>query len=66
MHTSTIAVFYILTEVIGLRFGRWRWVPQLLSDNQKVDRGRQALVLLAALTAAERRRWLDFWTDDEP
>jgi hypothetical protein len=37
-HTSATTVFYILTEVLGLRFRHWRWVTHLLSYNQKVDR----------------------------
>jgi hypothetical protein len=33
-----IAVFYILIEVLALRFVHWRWVPNLLSDDQMADR----------------------------
>jgi hypothetical protein len=39
-------------------------VPFALRQS-KADKIRQALVLLAALTAAEKRRWLSFWTGDE-
>jgi hypothetical protein len=47
---------------MGLRFQPWRWVPQLLSDDRKSNRGRQAFLPLAALTTAEKRRWVNFWT----
>jgi hypothetical protein len=36
MYTSATTVLYILTEVPDLRFGRWRWLPRLLSDSQKL------------------------------
>jgi hypothetical protein len=39
--------------------------PHLLSDNQKADRARQALILLATLTTGEKQRWLNCWTGDE-
>jgi hypothetical protein len=37
----------------------------MLSDDQKADSARQALMLLAALMAAKKRRWFNFWTGDE-
>jgi hypothetical protein len=37
----------------------------LALGRSKVDRARPAQTLLAALTAADKRRWLNFWTDDE-
>jgi hypothetical protein len=36
----------------------------LLSDGQKADRAGQAL-LLATLTAREKRKWVNVWTGDE-
>jgi hypothetical protein len=63
--TPATTVFYILTKVLGLRFCHWRWVPDLLSDDQKADGPRQAFLLLTALTAAEKRKWLNFRTRDE-
>jgi hypothetical protein len=40
--------------------------PRPLSDDQKADEARQAVLLLAALTTAEKQRRANFWTDDEP
>jgi hypothetical protein len=40
-------------------------MPHSLSDDQKVDREQQAPLLLVAVTAAEKRRRLNFWTGDE-
>jgi hypothetical protein len=37
----------------------------LLSDNQKADSGQQVLLLLTALTIAEKRTWVNLWTVDE-
>jgi hypothetical protein len=51
-YTPATTVFPILTEVVGLRFRHWRWVPHLISDDQQFDRARQALMLLSTLTAA--------------
>jgi hypothetical protein len=31
----------------------------------KTDRASQTLMLMAALTAAEKQMWLNFWTGDE-
>jgi hypothetical protein len=53
-HTPAITLFYILTGVLGVRFRHWRWVPHFLSDDQKADKGQQAVMTLAALTAAEK------------
>jgi hypothetical protein len=51
-YTPVTTVFYILTEGLVLRFHHWRWVPHLLSDDQKPDRAREAL--LAALMATKK------------
>jgi hypothetical protein len=53
-YTPATTMFYILTGALCLRFRHWRWVPHLLSDDQKVDRARQIIMLLAALAAAEK------------
>jgi hypothetical protein len=63
-HTPATTEFYILAEVLCLRFCPWRWAPHLLSDGQKAGRARRALMLLAALRVAEKRRWSNFWTGD--
>jgi hypothetical protein len=64
-HTPAPTVFYILTKVLSLRFRHWQCVPHLLSEDQKADRARRALMLLAALMAAEKGRRLDVWNCDE-
>jgi hypothetical protein len=47
--------FPFIREILDLRFRHWRWVPHLLSEDQRTDRARQELMRLAALTAAEKR-----------
>jgi hypothetical protein len=64
-HAHATIAFYVLTEALGLITRHWRWVPDLLSDDQKTDRARQAIMLLATLMAAENRRWLNFWIGHE-
>jgi hypothetical protein len=54
-------VFYILTEVLGLRFCHWRWLPRRFSDDQKAEKARQPLLILAALTAVDKRWPVNFW-----
>jgi hypothetical protein len=58
--TPKSTVFYILTELLALRFHHWQWVPHLVSDGQKADKAQQA-----ALMIVEQRRWANFLTDDE-
>jgi hypothetical protein len=55
----------MLTEGLGLKFRHWRWLPHILSINQKAERAQQAILLLAPLNKAEKRRWANFWTGDE-
>jgi hypothetical protein len=58
-------LFYILTEALAADSGMGNGCLYWLSDDQKAARAPQALVLLEALTAAEKRRSLKFWTGDE-
>jgi hypothetical protein len=63
--TSATTIGYILTKVLGLRFHQWRWASRLMSSNQKSNGARRALLFLATLTTAEKRRGVNFWASDE-
>jgi histone-lysine N-methyltransferase SETMAR len=58
-------VFYVLTQVLHLKFRHWRWIPHLLSDAQKVARVEGANSLRSALLTAKHQNWNLFWTGDE-
>jgi histone-lysine N-methyltransferase SETMAR len=58
-------VFYILTQVLNLKFRHWRWLPHLLSDDQKVARVNGAKVLQQELLDAKKRNCDLFWTGDK-
>jgi hypothetical protein len=64
-HIPATTMFQIVIKLLGRRFCHWRWVPHLLSDDHKADRAPPVLMLLAAMTAAEKRRRLNVWTGDE-
>jgi hypothetical protein len=58
-------VFFVLSEVLGLKFRHWGWVPHLLTDDQKVERIRQSILLRTQLQRAAARSGSEFWTGDE-
>ena len=58
-------VFYRMTEKIGYISKHLKWVPHLLSDEQKQNRVNIAIDLLRILQKAERQGWKYFVTGDE-
>jgi len=62
---SPSTVFYVLIEVLQLRYRLWKWIPYSLSDPQKAERVAMAKSLLKSLEKAQSRNWHGFWTGDE-
>jgi hypothetical protein len=65
MSHELLTVFYILTQILHLKFRDWRPVPHSPSDPQKVARVEGTKALRVKLLTAKRRNWNLFWTGDE-
>jgi hypothetical protein len=58
LHTPVTTVFYLLTQVLGLRFRHLAISALPAVRRSKSDRVQQAVLLLATLMTAQKRRWV--------